>query len=73
MEEVYYFQFEPRQGFGFIRVYTDPSDEQPFDYAYAVKHGDTGYTLNYTWILAGEGRTYGAWADDPKHAWIRNV
>lgn len=85
MEEVYYFQLEPRQGFGFMRVYTDPSDENPFDYSYAVQHGDTvliprgyhpvaacpGYTLNYTWVLAGEGRTYGAWADDPKHAWIR--
>jgi len=86
MEEVYYFQLEPRQGFGFMRVYTDPSDENPFDYSYAVEHGDTvliprgyhpvaacpGYSLNYTWVLAGEGRTYGAWADDPKHAWIRN-
>ena len=60
-------------------------DENPLDYSYAVQHGDTvliprgyhpvaacpGYTLNYTWVLAGEGRTYGAWADDPKHAWIR--
>jgi 5-deoxy-glucuronate isomerase len=87
MEEVYYFQLEPQQGFGFMRVYTDPSDPEPFDNAYAVEHGDTvliprgyhpvvacpGYTLNYTWILAGEGRTYGAWADDPKHAWIRKL
>jgi hypothetical protein len=29
--------------------------------------------LNYTWVLAGEGRTYGAWADDPRHAWIRQT
>lgn len=86
MEEVYYFQLDPAQGFGFIRVYTDPSDSNPFDYSYAVQHGDTviiprgyhpvaacpGYSLNYTWVLAGEGRTYGAWADDPKHAWIRH-
>ena len=86
MEEVYYFQVEPRQGFGFMRVYTDADDPDPFDNAYAVEHGDTvliprgyhpvvacpGYTLNYTWILAGEGRTYGAWSDDPKHAWIKN-
>ena len=87
MEEVYYFQIEPKQGFGFMRVYTDPSDPQPFDHAYAVEHGDTvliprgyhpvvacpGYTLNYTWVLAGEGRTYGAWSDDPRHAWIKNA
>ena len=87
MEEVYYFQVEPRQGFGFMRVYTDPVDPAPFDHAYAVEHGDTvliprgyhpvvacpGYALNYTWILAGEGRTYGAWSDDPKHAWIKSA
>jgi 5-deoxy-glucuronate isomerase len=86
MEEVYYFQVEPRQGFGFMRVYTDPSDPQPFDHAYPVEHGDTvliprgyhpvvacpGYSLNYTWVLAGEGRTYGAWSDDPKHTWIKS-
>ncbi|MEO7653098.1 MAG: 5-deoxy-glucuronate isomerase [Bryobacteraceae bacterium] len=85
MEEVYYFQVDPPQGFGFMRVYTDPSDPQPFDNAYPVEHGDTvliprgyhpvvacpGYSLNYTWILAGEGRTYGAWSDDPKHSWIK--
>jgi 5-deoxy-glucuronate isomerase len=85
MEEVYYFQVEPKQGFGFMRIYTDPADPEPFDESYAVEHGDTvliprgyhpvvacpGYTLNYTWILAGEGRTYGAWSDDPKHTWIK--
>ena len=86
MEEVYYFQLDPQQGFGFMRVYTDPKAEDAFDLSFAVEHGDTvliprgyhpvaacpGYTLNYTWILAGEGRTYGAWADDPRHAWLRN-
>ncbi len=70
-----------------MRVYTDPSDAEAFDVSYAVEHGDTvliprgyhpvaacpGYTLNYTWVLAGEGRTYGAWSDDPRHAWIRNT
>ncbi|MCS7025233.1 MAG: 5-deoxy-glucuronate isomerase [Bryobacteraceae bacterium] len=86
MEEIYYFQVEPNQGFGFIRVYTQPDDPNPFDLAYAVEHGDTvliprgyhpvvacpGYSLSYTWILAGEGRTYGAWAEDPRHSWIKN-
>jgi 5-deoxy-glucuronate isomerase len=85
MEEIYYFQMDPAQGFGFMRVYTHEGAADPFDHAYPVEHGDTvliprgyhpvaacpGYALNYTWILAGEGRTYGAWADDPKHAWIR--
>ena len=66
---------------------TDPADPEPFDQAYPVEHGDTvliprgyhpvvacpGYSLNYTWVLAGEGRTYGAWSDDPKHAWIKQA
>jgi 5-deoxy-glucuronate isomerase len=87
MEEVYFFQVEPKEGFGFMRVYTDPADPDPFDYAFTVQDGDTviiprgyhpvvafpSYTLNYTWALAGEGRTYGAWADDPKYAWIKNA
>ena len=86
MEEVYFFQLEPRDGFGFMRVYSDPDDErEAFDQAIAVQDGDTvmiprgyhpvsafpGYTLNYTWALAGEGRKYGAWSDDPRYAWIK--
>ena len=87
MEEVYFFQLDPKEGFGFMRIYTDPADPDPFDYSYAVEDGDTviiprgyhpvvafpGYSLHYTWILAGEGRTYGAWADDPKYAWIKQT
>jgi 5-deoxy-glucuronate isomerase len=85
MEEVYFFQIAPAGGFGFMRVYTDPADPEPFDCVYTVEDGDTvlipkgyhpvaafpGYTLNYTWALAGEGRVYGAWTDDPRHAWIK--
>jgi 5-deoxy-glucuronate isomerase len=85
MEEVYYFQTDPPQGFGFMRVYSRDNDPTPFDYAYVVENGDTvliprgyhpvaacpGYTLTYSWFLAGEGRVYGAWSDDPKHSWIK--
>jgi 5-deoxy-glucuronate isomerase len=85
MEEVYYFQFDPAQGFGFIRVYTDVDDPAPFDVAYPVEHGDIvliprgyhpvvacpGYKLVYSWFMAGEARVYGAWSDDPRHAWIK--
>lgn len=86
MEEVYYFQAKPRQGFGFMRVYSAPDDpREPFDDAYVVEDGDTvliprgyhpvaaapGYQLHYTWALAGEERRYGAWSDDPKHAWVK--
>lgn len=85
MEEVYYFQVKPSQGFGFMRVYTAPDDPDPFDEAYVVEDGDTvliprgyhpvvaapGYQLHYTWALAGEERRYGAWSDDPRHVWIK--
>jgi 5-deoxy-glucuronate isomerase len=85
MEEVYYFQADPPQGFGFMRVYTRDIDPAPFDVSYAVENGDTvmiprgyhpvaacpGYTLTYSWFLAGEGRVYGAWSDDPRHSWIK--
>ncbi len=84
LEEIYYFQVQPKQGFGFMRVYTGTDDPLPFDFSYAVQHGDTvaiprgyhpvvacpGYTLNYTWVMAGERRIYGAWTNDPLHAWI---
>src|SRR5260370_6663507 len=82
MEEVYYFQLEPQQGFGFMRVYSDPGDDEKFDYAYPVEHGDTvliprgyhpvaacpGYTLNYTWILAGGGGRDGGCGGGPENA-----
>lgn len=85
MEEVYYFQLKPSQGFGFMRVYTAPDDPEPFDEAFVVEDGDTvliprgyhpvvagpGYQLHYTWALAGDERRYGAWSDDPRHAWIK--
>ena len=29
MEEVYYFQLEPKEGFGFMRIYSDPADPEP--------------------------------------------
>lgn len=87
LEEVYYFRVKPAQGFGFIWTYTAPGDEAGFSDVFVVEDGDTvllpkgyhpvvaapGYELQYTWVLAGEERKYGAWADDPKHAWVRTM
>ena len=87
LEEVYYFQVDPPQGFGVIRVYTGPNDPGPMDEIYVVEQGDTvviprgyhpvgaapGYTLNYTWAMAGEIRKPGASFDDPRHAWLKNT
>lgn len=86
LEEVYYFRIKPAQGFGFIWTYTAPGDPEGFSNVFVVEDGDTvllpkgyhplvaapGYELHYTWVLAGEERKYGAWADDPRHAWVKN-
>jgi 5-deoxy-glucuronate isomerase len=86
LEEVYYFHIKPAQGFGFIWTYSAPGDPEGFSNVFVVEDGDTvllprgyhpvvaapGYELHYTWVLAGEQRTYGAWADDPQHAWVKN-
>ncbi len=86
LEEIYFFRVKPAQGFGFIWTYTDPRDPDGFSTVFVVEDGDTvllpkgyhpvvaapGYQIHYTWALAGESRLYGAWADDPRHAWVRN-
>jgi len=86
LEEVYYFRVRPAQGFGFIWTYTAPHDPKGFSDVFLVEDGDTvllpkgyhpvvaapGYELQYTWVLAGEERKYGAWADDPRHGWVKN-
>ncbi|MGH9407694.1 MAG: 5-deoxy-glucuronate isomerase [Terriglobia bacterium] len=86
LEEVYFFRVKPSQGFGLMWTYTAEDGPQGFSTAFAIEDGDTvllpkgyhpvvaapGYQLHYTWVLAGEERRYGAWADDPRHAWIRN-
>jgi len=85
LEEVYYFRLQPAQGYGFIWTYTDAADPEGFSTVFVVEDGDTvllpkgyhpvvvapGYQLHYTWVLAGEERRYGAWADDPRHAWVK--
>jgi len=87
LEEIYFFRFKPAQGFGFIWTYTAPDDAEGFSTVFQVEDGDTvllprgyhpvvaapGYELHYTWVLAGEERRYGAWVEDPRHAWVKNA
>jgi 5-deoxy-glucuronate isomerase len=87
MEEVYFFRIRPKQGFGLMSTYTAPGDSAPFHNVFVVEDGDTvliprgyhpvvaaaGYELHYTWVLAGEERRYGAWSDDPNHAWVKSA
>jgi len=86
LEEIYFFRVRPTSGYGFIWTYTAPDDPEGFSNVFVVEDGDTvllpkgyhpvvaapGYDLHYTWALAGEERRYGAWADDPRHAWVKN-
>jgi len=85
LEEVYYFQIQPANGFGFIWTYTAEDDADGFNNVFVVENGDTvllpkgyhpvvaapGCQLHYTWVLAGEERRYGAWAEDPKYAALK--
>jgi 5-deoxy-glucuronate isomerase len=87
LEEIYFFRVKPSQGYGFIWTYTAPDDPERFSNVFVVEDGDTillpkgyhpvvaapGYELHYTWVLAGEERRYGAWADDPRHVWVKNL
>lgn len=86
MEEIYYFQIRPANGFGFIWTYTAADDADGFNNVFVVEDGDTvllpkgyhpvvaapGSQLHYTWVLAGEERRYGAWAEDPHYASLKN-
>ncbi len=85
MEEVYYYLVRPAGGFGLQLLYTAAGAPEPIDDVYRVEHGDllviprgyhpvvaaAGYDLFYLWAMAGEESRYGAWSDDPAHAWVR--
>ena len=83
MEELYYFQFDPPQGFGGQFLY---AADGSLDEAYRVRQGDVtllprgyhpvaaapGYRLYYLWAMAGDGRRLRPW-DDPAHAWVKTA
>lgn len=80
-EEVYFYRFNPDQGFGVQRVYS----EGEFDHSYVVKDNDVvaipkgyhpvvagpGYELYYLWVLCGDNRN-ASWFEDPQHKWIND-
>jgi 5-deoxy-glucuronate isomerase len=79
LEEVYYYRFEPAQGFGVQLLYDDASES-----AQIVRDGDAvaipsgyhpvvaapGYSLYYLWVMAGEGRELNPYFE-PAHAWVQ--
>jgi 5-deoxy-glucuronate isomerase len=81
MEEIYFFRFNPTQGFGMQAIYTDARDT---DTAYTVRHNDTiaiprgyhpvvnapGYAMYFLWIMTGQKRGF-INHKDPAHSWIK--
>jgi 5-deoxy-glucuronate isomerase len=86
-EEIYFFRIKPAGGFGIQRVYERRDAPDALSEVYVVADGDAviiprgyhpvvaapGYQLSYIWALCGSGRRYGAWTEDPAHAWLRDV
>lgn len=82
LEETYYHEINPRQGFVFQRVYTD---DLSIDETMTVNHGDVvlvpkgyhpvgvpdGYTSYYLNVMAGPKRIW-KFHNDPAHEWILN-
>ena len=81
-EEVYYFLFDPKQGFGSQCIYTADGE---VDEAYRVKNDDLvefpygyhttvstpGYQTYFLWLMAGDYQGFNR-SNDPEHAWVEN-
>ena len=81
MEEVYFFRFNPQQGYGIQKIYTD---DRSIDFTCTVEENDTtlipegyhpvinapGYTMYYLWIMTGGNHRKFLNVIDPKHKWI---
>ncbi|MBM7654675.1 5-deoxy-glucuronate isomerase [Neobacillus cucumis] len=82
LEESYYHEMNPQQGFVFQRVYTD---DRSLDETMAVEHGDVvlvpagyhpvgvpdGYESYYLNVMAGPTRIW-KFYNEPAHEWILN-
>ncbi|MDD4870872.1 MAG: 5-deoxy-glucuronate isomerase [Kiritimatiellae bacterium] len=81
MEEIYFFRFNPEQGYGIQKIYTD---DNSIDFTCTVKQNDTtliprgyhpvinapGYTMYYLWIMAGQNNRKFLSVIDPTHKWV---
>ena len=79
-EEIYYFLFEPKQGFAMQCLYTSDGE---IDEAYRVKNDELvefpygyhttvstpGYKSYFLWLMAGDYQGFNR-SSDPEHAWI---
>ena len=81
MEEIYFFRFDPAQGYGIQKIYTD---NRSIDFTCTVENNDTtlipegyhpvinapGYTMYYLWIMAGKNNRKFQSVIDPEHKWV---
>ena len=81
-EEIYYFLFEPEQGFAVQCLYTADGE---IDEAYRVKNDELvefprgyhttvstpGYKTYFLWLMAGDYQGFNR-SNDPEHDWIAN-
>lgn len=82
-EEIYYFMFEPEQGFAVQCLYTSDGE---IDEAYRVKNDELvefpkgyhstvttpGYKSYFLWLMAGDYQGFNR-SSDPDHAWIEKL
>ncbi len=79
-EEIYYFQFDPKQGFAVQCLYTaDGSIDEAyrvkndelveFPYGYHTTVSTPGYKSYFLWLMAGDYQGFNR-SSDPEHAWI---
>lgn len=79
-EEIYYFLFEPKQGFAVQCLYTsDGSVDEAyrvkndelveFPYGYHTTVSTPGYKTYFLWLMAGDYQGFNR-SNDPEHDWI---
>jgi 5-deoxy-glucuronate isomerase len=83
LEELYYFLFQPSQGFALQRLYTkDGSLDEcyvvkqdelvEFPYGYHTTVGAPGYNTYFLWTMAGDCQGFFR-SNDPDHDWVAAV
>ena len=79
-EEIYYFLFDPKQGFAVQCLYTADGEIDEayrvkqdelveFPYGYHTTVSTPGYQTYFLWLMAGDYQGFNR-SSDPEHAWI---
>ena len=83
LEEIYYFLFQPEQGFAIQCLYTKDGeideayrvkndDLVEFPYGYHTTVGAPGYNTYFLWLMAGRDQGFFR-SNDPDHDWVSAV